>query len=204
MAGEIEIGGRFGRLYQVLDWAYRLAVVNLLWIAGVLAGLVIAGLAPATVAASWLLLEYCRGNRPRPWHGFWRQWRDWFLPAQLGLGVPLATVFVLGFYLVTVASQAALEFRAVAVSLAILSAAYLATLSYLPAVLCHVGLGPVAAWRTTVLAAWRQPVITLALLVAQALLVVGMAVVLPAALPFFAYSGPALLATRAALRAFGR
>lgn len=96
---DVPVGGRFARLYRLLDWPPRLAGLNLLWLAGVLAGGVVAGLSPATVALFALVRDYQRGRHPRPWRDFWRHWRAEFARAQLRLGLPLLTVWVFAFYL---------------------------------------------------------------------------------------------------------
>lgn len=200
--GAVELTGRYGRLYGSLDWVMRLVAINLLWIAGTLAGVVIVGIAPATVAAYWLLREYSLGRRPQPWHGFWQQWRAELGQSQRRLGIPLATVIVLVFYLITAANQSGSLFRGLTLGLGLLLGLYVATLLYLPAVLNHYSIDAVAAWKVTVAAAWRQPLLTIGLVLTSAIVTVVMVFVIPGALPFFALSLPAYLATRAALRGF--
>lgn len=194
---QVEIGGRFGRLYRLLDWPVRLAGLNLLWLAGVLAGGVVAGISPATVALFALLREYLLGRYPRPWHAFWRHWRAEFGRSQARLGLPLSTVWVLLFYLL------AARGTPLATAVAVLGVAYLLALVYLPAVLAHFELPAAAAWRVAALAAWRAPLWTAGLAAAVVAPVAAMLFVVPAAIPFFLPSLPAAVTMLVALRVFG-
>lgn len=191
---EVEIGGRFGRLYTWLDWPVRLVGLNLLWILGVLAGLVVAGLAPSTHALYALQRAYLLGRSPRMWRDFWSQWRAHLPASQPALGVPLLTLWVLVFYLL------AARGTPLAPGLAVLLFLYLATLLQLPAVLAHLDVGPVRAWRITIVLAWKRPGTTLGAALLAAALVAGAWFLTPAALPFFVPALPALLGTLAARR----
>ncbi|OKI54837.1 YesL family protein [Micromonospora sp. CB01531] len=194
---QVEIGGRFGRLYRLLDWPVRLAGLNLLWLAGVLAGGVVAGIAPSTVALFAVLRDDLLGRPPRPWHDFWRCWRAEFARSQVRLGLPLLTLWVFLFYLL------AARGTPVVAAVAVLGVAYLVVLGYLPAVLAHFELPAVAAWRVAVLAAWRAPLWTVGLAVGVVVPVAVMVFVVPAAIPFFLPSVPAVVVMRVALRVFG-
>lgn len=202
--GDVELTGRFSGVYGALDWVIRLVAINVLWVAGSVAGLVVAGVAPATVAAYWLIREYSLGRKPRLWHDFWRQWRAELGPAQLRLGVPLATVIVFVFYLVAAANQSGAVYRGLTLGIGIVLTLYVATLLYLPAVLVHYNVRPVAAWQITAAAAWRQPLVTVGLVIICAGAITALFFVAPGALLFFAISGPIFLATRAGLRAFDK
>ncbi|WP_156954191.1 YesL family protein [Brachybacterium phenoliresistens] len=81
----------------------RLFLLHLLWIAGTLAGLVVAGLFPATAAVHAVLREDQReaarerageDTPPRPglWRAFWSAWR-----AELGRANRIGAVLVLGW-----------------------------------------------------------------------------------------------------------
>ncbi|PZF85748.1 DUF624 domain-containing protein [Jiangella anatolica] len=192
---DIEVGGRFGRLYGYLDWPVRLAALNLLWLLGVLAGLVLFGLAPATAALYSVLRAYLLDRSPRLWRDFWAAWRSSLRSSQVVLGVPILTVWVVVFYLLLARST---PFVA---GMAVLAAGYLATLLQLPAVVAHVDLPVLRSWQVTAEVAWRRPLVT----VAVAALVMGLAVggwlTTPAAVPLFFPALPALLATITVQRA---
>lgn len=196
--GDVEIGGRFGRLYALADWPVRLAAINLLWIVGVLAGLVVFGVAPSTAAAFDLTREICLGRRPALWADFWRSWRRNLVRSQLVLGVPFATVWVLVFYTLAVR-----EIRPLLIALAVVTALYSMTLLYVPAAFAHFDLPAIRLWQATVVYAWRQPLLTIGLALGIAGIVVFMLWFVPTALVFFAVSVPALAIVRVALRVFG-
>lgn len=192
--GEVEIQGRLGRLYALADWPPRLAALNLLWILGVLAGGVAFGVAPATVALFELTRQVCLGRRSALWREFWRRWRANLLTAQVAVGLPLLTVWVLVFYLL-----ASRDIRPVFVALTVLTAGYLMTMLYLPAVFAHVTLPVGRLWALTALVAWRRPLLTVGLAVACAGILGLTAWFVPVALLFFAVSVPALVITKVAL-----
>ena len=202
---EVELTGRAAPLYRLLDWPLRLALVAMLWLLGVAAGLVVAGVAPATLASHQLLHAYL-SNKPdlsdkadpydkadlsdeadltdkaevRPWSQFWSAWRSWFVRGQIVLGLPLATVWVLAFYLT--ASRQTLW----AWPLTVVTFGYLVSLWLLPAVV--VAAGPLRArtvWLLTIHLSWRRPVLPLA----GTAVLVGLALaawyVVPAALLFW-------------------
>lgn len=193
---DVPVGGRFARLYRLLDWPPRLAGLNLLWLAGVLAGGVVAGLSPATVALFALVRDYQRGRHPRPWRDFWRHWRAEFARAQLRLGLPLLTVWVFAFYLL------AARGTPLAGAVAVLAVVYLAVLAYLPAVLAHFDVPATAAWRIAALTAAKAPLWTVGLGATVVVLVAAMLVAVPVAVPFFLPSAPAALITLVAARIF--
>ncbi|TDD69327.1 DUF624 domain-containing protein [Jiangella aurantiaca] len=186
---DIEVGGRFGRLYGYLDWPVRLAVLNLLWLLGVLAGLVLFGLAPATAALYAVLRAYVLDRSPRLWHDYWAAWRSSLRSSQLVLGVPILTVWVVVFYLLLSRSTPLVW------GMAVLAAGYLATLLQLPAVVAHVDLPAVRSWQVTAEVAWRRPLATVAVAVLVVVLAVGGWLTTPAAVPLFFPALPALLAT---------
>lgn len=186
---DIEVGGRFGRLYGWLDWPIRLVGLNVLWVAGVLAGLVIGGLAPSTSALYSVLRGYLLRRPVRLWPDFWAAWRRGIWSSQLVLGVPLLTVWVLVFYLLA-ARGTPLVF-----GLAVVLVLYVATLLQLPAVAAHLDLAPVAVWRASVEVAWRRPLPTLGVAGLVGVIVLGAWFTTPAALPLFVPAVPALLAT---------
>lgn len=186
---ELRVGGRFGRLYGYLDWPARLAGLNLLWLLGVVAGLVVFGLAPATAALYAVLREYVLGRSPRLWRDFWAAWRASLVSSQLVLGVPILTVWVVAFYLLLSRSTP------FAVAMALLAAGYLATLMQLPAVVAHVALPAARSWQVTAEVAWRRPLATVGVAVLVVVLAVGGWLTTPAAVPLLFPALPALLAT---------
>lgn len=187
---ELELTGRAAPIYRLLDWPPRLALVTLLWLLGVAAGLVIAGVAPATLAAHRLIVDYQDDSAVQPWSRFWSAWREWFGRGQLLLGLPLATVWVLAFYL------AAARQTVWAVPLSVLMFGYLVSLWLLPAAAVSAGPRPVKeVWLLAFHLSWRRPALPVAATSALVLLAVGAWYVVPAALVF----GPAAAALAAVL-----
>ncbi|TCN38852.1 putative membrane protein YesL [Kribbella orskensis] len=187
---EIDLTGRLAPIYRLLDWPLRLAVITLLWLLGVAAGLVVAGLAPATLAAHRLTVAYLDEPEVRPWSCFWSAWRVWLGRGQLVLGLPLATVWVLAFYL------AAARQTVWAVPLSVVFLGYLVTLWILPAAVVSAWDRPVKElWLVTLHLGWRRPALPLAATVVLVALAVGAWYVVPVVLVF----GPAAAALAAVL-----
>jgi uncharacterized membrane protein YesL len=191
---ELELTGRAAPVYRLLDWPPRLALLTLLWLLGTAAGLVIAGVAPATLAAHRLIVAYLDDPEVRPWQCFWSAWREWFGRGQLVLGLPLATVWVLAFYL------AAARQTVWAVPLSVLMLGYLVGLWLLPAVAVSAAVSaggrPVKeVWLLAMHLSWRRPALPLAATSVLVLLAIGAWYGVPAALVF----GPATAALAAVL-----
>lgn len=187
---EVDLTGRLAPVYRLLDWPLRVAVITLLWLLGVAAGLVVAGLAPATLAAHRLTMAYLDESEVRPWSCFWSAWRKWLGRGQLVLGLPLATVWVLAFYL------AAARETVWAVPLSVVFLGYLVTLWMLPAAVISAGDRPLKElWLVTLHLSWRRPALPLAATVVLVVLAVGAWYVVPVVLVF----GPAAAALAAVL-----
>lgn len=168
----------YGRLFRLLEWPIRLALLNLLWLAGVLAGLVIGGLAPATLAVSALLRNYLTGEPVQLWQDFWRHWRTALVRSQLPLGLPILTVWVLVFYTTLT------RHSPIGLALAGICAGYVVTLLYLPGVLNLAGSTARQAWLVTLHVAWGRPLVTAGFGLACLLAFVACVLWVPAAVPF--------------------
>ncbi|TDO49167.1 putative membrane protein YesL [Kribbella sp. VKM Ac-2527] len=187
---EVELTGRAAPLYRVLDWPLRLATVTVLWLLGVVAGLVIAGLAPATLAAHQVMQAYLDDADVRRWRLFWSAWRQWLGRGQVVLGPPLATVWVLAFYLTAVRQTVW------AAPLSVVMLGYLVTLWLLPAVVVSVEQRSAKdLWLLTIHLSWRRPIVPLAATAVLVVLAVAAWYAAPAALVF----GPATAALTAVL-----
>lgn len=55
-----------GNLYRLCDWFYRLAFLNLLWIAFTLAGFILFGIFPSTTAVFTVIRKWLRGEKDVP------------------------------------------------------------------------------------------------------------------------------------------
>lgn len=78
---------------DALGWVVVAIQLNVLWLLGATAGLVILGAAPASVAAATVARRQLRGELPTVWSTFWATWRSSFVSANLA---HLPNVAVLG------------------------------------------------------------------------------------------------------------
>lgn len=175
----IGLGGRSERLYRFFQWPVRLAGLNLLWILGVLAGLIVAGIAPATQAMYAVIGRYLRDEPVRLWADFWRAWRRGMRSSQLVLGVPLLTAVVVAFYLV---ASRATPFVFVTTVIAI---GYLGALIQLPAAADRLDLRATKLWKASTAIAWRQPLISLGVVLGVVVMVTSAWFIAPLAVPLY-------------------
>lgn len=86
----------FGKLYQTMDWITKFAYVNVLWILFTLAGGVILGFYPATIAMFALVRDWLRGKTDLAvWKTFWNYYkRDFIKSNLLGLFLNLLFIFI--------------------------------------------------------------------------------------------------------------
>lgn len=188
----------------VVEWIWRLALLNLLWIGLTLAGGVIFGLFPATSAVyvvmrGWFVHPETRGQSQlramtAAWRaGFWRaNALGWALTA---VGVLLA--YGLWLSIGNLGPAASIAFY----GLVIVTAMYCAMLLHLPFVAAHVEAGGIRLVRAAWMLALAQPFATLAI----AAVFVGLSYVeaaAPALLLFASLSPLALVTTMLDLRTF--
>ncbi|WP_018922822.1 YesL family protein [Salsuginibacillus kocurii] len=69
-------------IYKVCDWIMRLAVANLLWMGGTLAGALVFGAYPSFVACLALIRCWAAGERPVPLRFFWKSYKAAFVQAN--------------------------------------------------------------------------------------------------------------------------
>ncbi|UYO96637.1 DUF624 domain-containing protein [Microbacterium sp. M28] len=74
------------RVHAAFDWIWWVATVNVLWIAFTLAGGIVLGAAPASVAATELTRRRLRGDGFAAWRCFAQAWRREFWRANAALG----------------------------------------------------------------------------------------------------------------------
>ncbi len=165
--------GWAGRVMAWLRVVTHLVGLNLLWLLGTLAGLVVLGAAPASAAASDLLDEVLRGRPPDRlvrefWAAYRTRWRRsnllwlpfWPLAAVVGVDLvairagtgPAATALLVGVLLVAVWAALALAFLVVADT--------------------RYAQRPVATWRFAILAPLLLPMTAAAILLTVAVGVV--------------------------------
>lgn len=84
-------------IYNILDWITRLAYINLLWIIFTLAGGVVLGIYPATIALFASVRDWLRGKSDLPvFKTFWSYYKQDFIKSNLmGLFLNILFVFIL-------------------------------------------------------------------------------------------------------------
>lgn len=188
---------RLHRLYDLAVWPSRVAWLTLLWWLGVLAGGIVLGLGPATVAVHRVATGWLdhRAADDAGWYGFWRTWRAWFWRAQPWFWGVVLTGIPFAFWLAMAGPDSPWALPAL-----LLGGWWLVTVCFLPAMLVMAHDPRRDGIRVTLHLAWRRWPTTL-----LAAVVLGVAVVaawwwLPAALPFALPGLPAVVATALALR----
>ncbi len=189
-----EVHGWAGRVMQVLRWAMQLVAVNLLVIAGTLAGGVVLGLFPALDSGGRLLARLADADpSDRLWRDFWTGWAAaWRRLVLLGLPVVVAAAVLL----VDAAVLRALDGPAAAALSAgstVVAAWTLVVAAYVPAVARRYDEPWVRTWRFLVLLPALGPAAALAMLVTSTVLLLVWWFV-PVLVPLVGVSVP-LLAT---------
>ncbi|UYZ21687.1 YesL family protein [Mesobacillus jeotgali] len=81
------------RAFAATEWITKFAYINLLWIGFSLAGLIVLGFFPATIAMFTIIRKWLKGETEIPiFRTFWTTWKSEFFRSN-GLGV-LVAVFV--------------------------------------------------------------------------------------------------------------
>ncbi|TDL64763.1 DUF624 domain-containing protein [Rhodococcus qingshengii] len=97
----MELNGIMGRLYNGMDWIAKLVYVQFLWLLGSVAGLVIGGIFPATMAMYAVLRKMIQREEEFSFfQTFWTSYRREFWKANALGGIIALLAFILYFYLV--------------------------------------------------------------------------------------------------------
>ena len=78
----MQLGGFSGGIYSLCNWFVRLAYINILWILFTLAGLVIFGFFPATIAMLATLRQFLQKNDPPVFKTFWNYYKTEFFASN--------------------------------------------------------------------------------------------------------------------------
>ncbi len=189
-----DVPGWAGRVMTVLRFVTQAVAINLLILAGTLAGLVVAGLAPALHAGGTLLARLVDGDpSDHLWRDFWAAWSgSWRRTTLLGLPlVAAALVLLLDAQVLRVMDgPAAVALRTGGV---LVTAWVVVVTAYLPAVTRRYDEPWAPTWRFLVLAPALAPLTAVAMLVTCTVVVVTL-VYVPVLGPLVGISAP-LLAT---------
>lgn len=198
------VGAALAATNPVIEWIWRLALVNLLWVGLTLAGGIVLGLFPATAAVYVVLRAWLVHPEQRDIpvaHAMVRAWRAVFWKANL-LGWILAVVGGLLAAGLWLSGGLAGPGGAVAFyGLVVVAALFCAMLIHLPFVAAHVEVGGLRLVRAAWMLALAQPFATLAV----AGVFIGLSyleALLPALLVVASLSPIALLTTLLDLQTF--
>lgn len=132
---------KMGKLFTACEWIMRLALANLLWILFSIAGLLVFGIMPASVALFTLVRKWQMKETDIPvWKTFITVYRQEFKRANgLGLCLSLSGAFLLIDFLFLGTVNGALQL-ALLVPLIIISAFYITVVLYIFPVYVHYNL----------------------------------------------------------------
>ncbi|MCM3440483.1 MULTISPECIES: YesL family protein [Bacillaceae] len=89
----METSGWTGGIYRICDWISKLAYVNLLWMFFTLAGLILFGIAPSTVALFTIIRKWMMGEHNISiFSSFWDVYKREFKKANILLGSLLVVI----------------------------------------------------------------------------------------------------------------
>ncbi|WPZ16917.1 YesL family protein [Geobacillus subterraneus] len=194
-----------GKLYRVCEWITRLAYINILWVLFTLTGLIIFGLAPATVALftvvrKWLVF---RDDDISVFKTFFQTYKKEFLRAnRIGI-VFMAIAYILYIdllYVAHVPSSLQLPFLAVLLAIFIF---YAVTLLYAFPIYVHYELTFWQYMKYSFLIGMASPFMTLVMFASGGLLFI-VSMYIPGLIPFFSVSLFSFIIMSCALRVFRR
>ncbi|PGY07056.1 hypothetical protein COE25_25650 [Bacillus sp. AFS031507] len=127
-----------GKLFTFCEWIMRLAYVNLLWFLFSLAGLVLLGIMPATVALFTIVRKWQLKETDLPiWKTFLSVYKQEFKKSNgLGICIGLSGVFIIFDFLYLRTVGGALQFT-LFIPLLIITGFYVLTLAYIFPVYVH-------------------------------------------------------------------
>ncbi|GAB3165779.1 hypothetical protein GCM10027059_23800 [Myceligenerans halotolerans] len=161
-----DVPGWAGSVMAVLRVLTRLVEVNLLVLAGALAGGILLGLGPALKAGSAVL--HTPDLAMEPWRGFWREWRTGWRRSNL-LFAPFWPVGALLWADAAAVGQASGPVHAVMLAgLTLASAWTAAVLAWWPRIVLRYDDAAPAVWRYLLLTPLMAPGVTLATLITLA------------------------------------
>ncbi|WP_226529639.1 YesL family protein [Metabacillus niabensis] len=108
----METSGWTGGIYRICDWISKLAYINLLWMFFTLAGLILFGIAPSTVALFTIIRKWMMGEHNISiFSSFWNVYKREFKKANILMGTLLVVLAFMYIDLVLIqAMQGLLHF----------------------------------------------------------------------------------------------
>lgn len=191
-----------GNLYRLCDWFYRLAFLNLIWIAFTLAGFILFGIFPSTTAAFSVIRKWLRGEKDVPLvRTFWQSYRKEFIHSnKLGILFGLAACILL-VDLKFVQTLHGVAFISLTSIFSLLIILFVFTLIYIFPVYVHYELRTLLYIRQAFFIAIVNPIQTI-LLVLASVLSFYVTMMLSGLFLFFGISGISLMIMWYSLRIF--
>lgn len=192
-----------GRIYGICEWITRLAYVNILWGLFTLAGAIILGVAPATVALftvvrKWLLFS---DNDVPIFKTFLNTYKKEFWRAnKIGLFIGLVSYVLYIDFLYTANVREAFQL-AFSVFLFVILVFYAITLLYLFPIYVHYELRFLQYVKYSFFIGMANPLMTLTMFLSIILLTV-LFMYIPGLIPFFSVSSFSVVLMWCALKAF--
>ncbi|MBD3940565.1 DUF624 domain-containing protein [Microbacterium sp. NEAU-LLC] len=181
------------RAHAVFDWIWWIALMNLLWWVFAVAGLIVVGVVPASVAAAGLIRRRLRGEVFPVLRTFAAEWRRELWRSNAAVGVGAVVTALLAVNVVGRLGAGAIAEPLGILSVAALVAAFAITAVAVP-MYAHYDL-PLRAYLFTAGRWAARNVLHVVLLLLGAVAVAGVGSILPGVVPFFAVGAWLTLST---------
>jgi uncharacterized membrane protein YesL len=181
----VKLGKTMGKLFTVCEWIMKLAYINLLWIFFSLAGLLIFGIMPASIALFTIVRKWLMKDSDIPiWRTFLTVYRKEFKRSNiLGLFLSLGGAFIDFDFLFLRTISGFLQ-TALLVPLLIIAAFYMITLLYIFPVYVHYDLKSIDYVKNAFFVGVLNFHITILMVVALSAIIFSI-LYMPALFPFF-------------------
>lgn len=134
----MQIDGLIRKAYNVCEWIAKIVIVNLVWLLFTVAGLILFGIMPATVALFTVVRKWTVSETDIPiFKTFFQTYKKEFLPANLYGFFLVAAGFFLYYDLKLVLSIGGMFLAVLGVPLLIITCSYLLILLYFFPVYVH-------------------------------------------------------------------
>ncbi|MFC7404330.1 YesL family protein [Georgenia alba] len=191
------------RMYALSEWVLRAMLLNLLWLLGTLAGAVLLGFAPATLAAHHVARQYARGTDGYVLREYVATYRREFWRAQALLLPPVLLLLAATTSALLLRGSALPGADVVAAASAVVAGCLVLVLLYLPSLAVHYDVPTTRALsRAFLLAVANLPSTVLLVLVLAATCYASAR--LPGLLPVISVGGWILGSTALCLRFYAQ
>ncbi len=168
----MEYKGFFGAFYKISEWLMKLAYLNLLWLLFTLAGLIIFGFVPSTIAMFAVIRKWLMGKGESATGYFWKTYKKEFLTGNLfNLGL-LSTAYFLYYNWVLADNMEGSISELLTISIYFFMVVFVIYCLYFFPIYVHFHLKKRHLLTAPVFIAVSQPLITIILIISILLLLV--------------------------------